>query len=304
MKIAISPRLKLTVYARALRLPFISVSVLAFIFGSLIETAVFNFINFLLGLAAVIGTHLGANLINDYADSKSGVDWQDKNSYNFFGGSKLIQEGVLSELFYLRTAIFCFLLAFLSVLLLSLRISDVKVVVYYSIILFLGWSYSHKPFQFSYHKLGEVIIFILFGQALVMGAYFIQTGIFPDAKSFMLSLPFGILTMTVLFVNEIPDYPQDFRCSKINWVSFLGPENSYMLYGILLIIAFLSIVIDIKLNYLGTFAYFSLVLIFPAQKALRILKNYSSKHELVRSSQLTIMLHSLASIILIIGILI
>lgn len=137
-----------------------------------------------------------------------------------------------------------------------------------------------------------------------MGAYFIQTGIFPDVKSFMLFLPFGILTMAVLFVNEIPDYIEDSKCFKINWVSFLGPEKSYIIYGLLLVTAFLSIVIDIKLNYLGAFAYLSLVLFFPARKAMGVLKNYSSKCELVRSSQLTIMLHSLASIILIAGILI
>ncbi|MDD5255851.1 MAG: hypothetical protein PHR11_07380, partial [Candidatus Omnitrophica bacterium] len=62
---------------RALRLPFISASVLAFVFGSLIERRHFNVAGFFLGLAAAVGLHLGANLINDYADSRSGADWQD-----------------------------------------------------------------------------------------------------------------------------------------------------------------------------------------------------------------------------------
>ncbi|MFA5096893.1 MAG: hypothetical protein WC478_06095, partial [Candidatus Omnitrophota bacterium] len=81
---------------RALRLPFISASILPFVFGSLIARQDFNMLGFTLGLLAVIFTHLSANLINDYFDSKSGVDWRDGNFYGFFGGSKLIQEGALS----------------------------------------------------------------------------------------------------------------------------------------------------------------------------------------------------------------
>jgi 1,4-dihydroxy-2-naphthoate octaprenyltransferase len=59
---------------RALRFPFLCASVLPFVFGSLIQKHNFNLSGFLLGLVAVMGTHLSANLINDYADSKSGVD--------------------------------------------------------------------------------------------------------------------------------------------------------------------------------------------------------------------------------------
>ena len=75
---------------RALRLPFLSASILPFVFGSLVVRKQFNLPAFILGLMAAAFTHLSANLINDYADSKSGVDWQDKRFFGFFGGSKLI----------------------------------------------------------------------------------------------------------------------------------------------------------------------------------------------------------------------
>ena len=67
--------------SRALRLPFITASILPFIFGSLIVRKNFNSAGFTLGLLAAIFTHLSANLINDYFDSRSGVDWLDKNSF-------------------------------------------------------------------------------------------------------------------------------------------------------------------------------------------------------------------------------
>jgi len=99
---------------RAFRLPFLSASILPFIFGSLIKRGNFNLVGFLLGLVAASTTHLSANLLNDYADAKSGVDWRDRNFYKFFGGSKLIQEKVLSESFYLCAAVIFALLAGVS----------------------------------------------------------------------------------------------------------------------------------------------------------------------------------------------
>lgn len=169
---------------RALRLPFSSASALSFLFGSLIERDNFNLPGFLLGFIAVVCTHLSANLINDYADSKSRMDWQDNKFYKFFGGSKLIQEKVFSGRFYLHLAILFFALASICVVFLAVILKSPLVVGLFLIIIVLGWSYSVKPLQFSYHRLGELIIFILFGPAAVMGGYFIQTRLFPDLKSF------------------------------------------------------------------------------------------------------------------------
>ncbi len=287
-------------FAAALRLPFISISILAFVFGSLIYRRDFNILTFLIGLVAVIATHLSANLINDYADSKSGADWQDLKPYKFFGGSKFIQLGLLEEKFYLRAALFCFILALSCVLALTAVIGEPRTVLYYFIIMFLGWAYSHKPLELSYHRLGEAVIFLLFGPALVMGGYFIQTRIFPDLKSFILSLPLGILTAAILFANEIPDYADDKKSKKITWVSFLGAGKSYLLYLVLIICAFIAIAVNLRLGFLGKIAYVSFIFIIPAMKASGILKNhYSDKEKLVVSSKLTILVHTLVSAVLI-----
>lgn len=291
-------------FAAALRLPFISVSILAFIFGSLIDRNNFNILTFLLGLLSAIATHIGANLINDYADSKSGVDWQDLKPYKFFGGSKFIQSGRLEERFYLRAAVFCFILAFSCVLALTIIIGQPHAILFYPLIMFMGWAYSYKPLKLSYRRIGEPVIFLLFGPTLVMGGYFIQTGIFPDLKSFLLSLPFGILTLAILFANEIPDYPDDIKSGKITWVSFLGAGKSYLLYLALIACVFITIVVNLRLGILGKTAYFSFIFILPAIKAAGILKNhYSDKEELVISSRLTILMHTLVSMALIAGIL-
>lgn len=290
---------------RALRLPFISASILPFLFGSLIKRDNFNFWGFSLGLIAAVSTHLSANLINDYADSKSGADWQDKKFYEFFGGSKLIQADIFSEKFYLNLAILFAVISTLSVIFLALALKSWLVIVLYAVIIILGWSYSGKPFQFSYNRFGEVIIFILFGPVLVMGGYFIQTGIFPDLKSFMLSLPFGLLTTAILFVNEVPDYQEDRKSGKFTLVSMTGQRKAYIIYYFLALSVFLSIGLSIKQGYLNYFSLLSIICVLPVFKTINILKKYpEDKIRLIESSKLTIMLQTFISIILIISLLI
>ncbi|MFA5090735.1 MAG: prenyltransferase [Candidatus Omnitrophota bacterium] len=287
---------------RALRLPFLSVSILPFIFGSFLCGDIFLLLPFFLGIISVISTHLAANLLNDYADSKSGADWQDNNFYSFFGGSKLIQEGVFSEGFYLKASLIFFLIAFLSTVSLAAALGEPSLLFYFSGIIFLGWAYSCLPFRLSYRRLGELVIFLLFGPALVMGGYFIQNKIFPDLKSFLLSLPFGFFTTAILFANEIPDYPDDRKTGKMNWVSVLGPKNSFLLYIILLALGYLSIILGVVFGYLGNFALLSLVLVFPGMKAAGILRDHAGgKIRFRESSKLTILLHTMAGIILILS---
>lgn len=293
------PKTRVGLYIRALRLPFISASAIPFIFGSLIVRRPFNFLTFSFGLVSAIATHLGANLLNDYADSRSGVDWQDKEWYNFFGGSKLIQERILSEAFYLKAALFFFSLAFMCAIILTVALKNLSILGYFLVIFFFSWSYSHKPFQFSYHLLGEFIIFLLFGPAVVMGAYFLQTGIFPDLKSFLLSVPLGLLTTNILFANEIPDYPQDKSAGKLTWVSILGPQRSYILYFLLSLIAFVFIAVNIQLGSLGNVSYLAFIFFALVLKASLILKKCSLKTDLIASSKLTIAVHMLVGIMLI-----
>lgn len=289
-------------YIRALRLPFVTASFFPFLIGSLIDRSCFNPINFCLGLICAVATHLGANLINDYADSKSGADWQDKKFYKFFGGSKLIQEGVFSEKFYLKNAIFAFCIALACVLILVARFQNLSILAYYLFILFLGFSYSHKPFSFSYHRLGELIIFILFGPALVMGALFIQTQTFPTLKGFLISAPFGFLAAAILFANEIPDYYDDIKVKKNTLVSLFGPEKSFAFYYLLLFLSFFSIILNVFLGYLNWLALFSLIPAVLGYKAGKILKeNYTDKINLVASAKITIGLHSLISIIFVLS---
>lgn len=276
-------------YVRALRLPFITASIIPFLAGTLLQTDPLNYFRLILGLVAVAATHLGANLINDYADSKSGADWQDKKFYGFFGGSKLIQENIFSEQFYLKAAQGLFAIAFLAVIGLSILGADLKIIGLFLLILFLGVSYSYGPLKFSYRCLGEIIVFILFGPAVVMGAYFIQTNIFPTIDGFLLSLPFAFLITGILIANEVPDLREDIKAVKFNLIGVVGVKKAYMLYYGVMGLGLGFVLVNIFINTLS-FVSLSVFLLLPLiGKAGGILKNsYADKTKLVNSSKLTI----------------
>jgi len=296
--------LSLANLVRALRLPFVTASVLPFICGSLLAKGRLNYLSLGLGLIAAACLHLSANLINDYADSKSGNDWQDLRFWKFFGGSKLIQEKVFSERFYLNLALFFAFVSFLSVAACVLILKNMSIFLFYALILVLGWSYSLKPLQLSYRAWGELVIFTLFGPALVMGGYFIQTQVFPELRSFILSLPFGFFTAAILFANEVPDYPHDKNSFKKNLVEVVGLPRAYIVYYFLMFSAFLAIVISVYSGILGKIALLVLLFIPVVLKAGDILKRqYAIKEALVVSSKVTICLQAAAGGVIILGML-
>ena len=219
------------VWIRALRLPFLSASVLPFLVGSRLAAGEVRVLPLILGLSCVAGTHLGANMINDYADSRSGADWRDRRYYGFFGGSKLIQEGVLSERFYLRAASLFFALGAGSALALAWIQQRILILLAYGLIGFLAWSYSQPPLRLAYRRLGEAAVFLLFGPALVVGGAYLQTGIFADARSVLVSLPLGLLTVAILYANEVPDYPDDATSGKATGIGWSGPAQAYAVYA-------------------------------------------------------------------------
>jgi len=287
-------------FIRALRLAFITASLFPYLAGSLLAKPQFNALGFFLGLVIVISTHLSANLLNDFADSKSGNDWQDKTFYSFFGGSKLIQENILSERFYLYAAVSFALVSSAGVFFLAAVLKSILVLWLFAVVLLLAWGYSARPARLSYRRWGEVVIFTLFGPVCVMGGYFIQSGLFPAFKSFLVSLPFGFLTAAILFANEVPDYPVDIAVGKYNWVSASGPEHAYRVYCALIVLALVFVGINIARGFLGAFAWASFAALIPAVKAAGILKgSVKDKLRLMESSQLTIAVHALVSIVVV-----
>lgn len=291
--------LELKVYARAMRLPFLSASILPYIFGSLFMHNSFNWLTFSLGLCAVISGHIAGNLLNDYADSLTGVDELDTDFYGFFGGSKLIQHRVMSAATFLKMALVSIAICIISLICLVVYLDDYWLIAIILGALLLTASYSCKPLQLSYHGLGELVIAFIFGPVAVLGGAYLQHTPITDTL-FNMSLVFGLLTAAILVTNEIPDAPQDSKAGKKTLVVRIGNYNAFVLYITLVIAAYMFIVIQYWMGGLDWFALLALLLLFIPAKSMFILqKSYNDKPRLTEASKLAITHQTIVGAILI-----
>jgi 1,4-dihydroxy-2-naphthoate octaprenyltransferase len=94
-----SGRLKMMTLFLAARPKHLVVGAAPVIVGSCLGYATlgsFNVLLFVLALLSIILLQAGANMANDYFDHVSGNDWANKNPTPFSGGSRFIQQGLLS----------------------------------------------------------------------------------------------------------------------------------------------------------------------------------------------------------------
>lgn len=186
---------------------------------------------------------MGANVANDYFDSKSKNDWLNKNASPFSGGSQLIQKKLLSPKEVLNIAMICFALAVLTGLIIVIITKSLFVLLLGLIGLLGGYFYTAPPLKFGYRTAGEITIGFLFGILPVYGAYYIQTGLI-NWIPLLPSVFIAILVFLIIFANEFPDYEADNAVNKRTLVVTLGIKRAAYLYkAALVLVVILSIFI-------------------------------------------------------------
>lgn len=204
----------------AVRLPFMAASLIpALAAGALAyHDGFFSLPVFLAAAAAVLLSHAGTNLANDYFDFKAGNYPQKKTGPT--GGSFAIQQGLFTEQQILEMALFCFALSLLAFAALAIR-THPGVFLLGLAGNFLGFFYSAPPFKFGYRHLGEIATFLGMGPLLAASVYLAQAGTITPG-SLALSVFLGFLVSNVLLAAQIPDIEIDRKSSKRTIASVWG----------------------------------------------------------------------------------
>ena len=177
-----------------------------------------------LSVVGALTVHAGVNVLNDYYDARNGTDAANTDRlFPFTGGSRFIQNGVLSEA---QTARFGFSLIGSTVLigLLLLPFAGWGLALVGLAGIFLGWAYSAPPLALNSRGLGEISVAVGFGVLIVMGCDLVQRGSFA-LLPFLVSLPYGLMVAALLYVNQFPDRRADDLAGKHHWVVRLGPRR-------------------------------------------------------------------------------
>lgn len=218
-------------WIRVSRANFLPVSIFPYSVGAAFAARDSSF-SILLFLAGLLGGGLvliTASLLNEYWDHRFGADRIEDGRHPHFGGSKAIQEGIVSPPSVLRGALICFALIFVTGGILSIVLESWGLAVLILSASFIAWAYTAPPLRLIYRGWGEAVIFIAFGPLLVSGGYLLQSGRITMSLLLLSSSP-GFMTTAVLIANEFGDSRADARAGKNNLLVRSGSRRTQLVF--------------------------------------------------------------------------
>lgn len=285
---------RLLLWFRAVRARFFTATLVPIFLGAAIAwhgSGEFNWIYFLLALSGGIFIHAGLDLVNDYSDHSSGVDEINSHHNPFSGGSRVIQEGLLSPKQVLWASIICFAMGTAIGVFLDYSIPGHTLLIIGIVGVFLAYFYSASPIRIGYTSLGEVSCGLGFGPVMVLGSYYVQTGRLAW-QPLWASIPVGVLIALVLYINEFPDYDADKQANKRTLVVHFGKKKAIRFYLAFLLLNYVFIIAGVVAGIFPLTVLLSLLTIPFAFRAVKIArKNFDKISELLPANAATISLH-------------
>jgi len=306
--------LKLEVWAKELRIPFLSLPAIFVPLGITVALldGYFNLVYGILTLIGIVCLHASVNVLNDYFDFKSGIDITTTPT-PFSGGSRVLPEKLLEPRSVLIGGIillaigsliglyFLYVFNFPLLLIAIIAIAIISAVAYSPLLSTIG--------------LGEVFVFLNFGPLLFTGIYYIQSGGLITTEPIIVGSIVGLMTTGILYINEFPDTDADKSKGRFHLVARLGKEKAVGLYNIIMGLSYVIIVIGVISSFvigvgipptciiaLGTFSLTPKGNFRTASKILS--KEYDKIMELIPAMGNTVMTTIQTGVLLLVGYLI
>ncbi len=203
----------------------------------------------LLGLTVIglVLAHGASNLLNDYWDTKLGVD--EGNYFRAQYGPHPLIGGLLSAR-QLLMWVFATLCAALLVCLYLAIVRGPWVILFAGAGLILMMTYSGKPFPLKRIGLGEVAVFIIWGPLMIGGTFYVLLGVLP-LWVILASLPYTLGVTLVLFGKHIDKMEYDSRKNIRTLPVILGEVWARRASILLIALMFASSFFLVVGNYLG-----------------------------------------------------
>lgn len=226
-------------YFGATRPAFLSVTLVACLIGlasAYRDGVAVDSTTALVTLLFALVAHAGANVVNDYHDARSGADAANvQRLFPFTGGSRFIQNGVLSER---QTGLFGYTLLALVIpagLWLTWH-SGPGLLAIGAAGLVVGWAYSAPPLALMTRGAGEFAIAAAW-LLVVVGSDYVQRGNLAPLPV-AAGLSYALLVANLLFINQFPDHDGDAAAGKRTLVVRLGPQTAKWAYLLIAIVAY------------------------------------------------------------------
>jgi 1,4-dihydroxy-2-naphthoate octaprenyltransferase len=287
----------------ATRPKFFTASVLPVLVGTAWAGAAhhaFDGLWFALAVLATVLAHAATNVYNDFGDDVIGTDPVNVlRIYPYTGGSRFIQNGIMTRAATLRLAYGLAAAALVAGLALA-YLRGPGVVMLGVLGLALGYFYSKPGVQLAGRGAGELACAIGLGALPVAGAVWLQAGQV-DPGAWLLAAIVSVWVGLILLINEVPDCAADASAGKRTLAVRLGTGGARILYQFLTLLALAAGVALVVRHDLPRWAIAaSLVLAAGGFQAARGISLDPDRREgLKKSIEITLAIHALGCVALV-----
>jgi 1,4-dihydroxy-2-naphthoate octaprenyltransferase len=212
-------------------------------------------------LVVSLALQVGVNYANDYSDGIRGTDT------GRVGPIRLVAGGLAEPRNVKYAAWLSFGVAALAGLALTLATSPWLLLVG-AVSVAAAWFYTGGPRPYGYAGFGEVFVFVFFGLVAVAGTAYVSLGRVPQL-AVLAAIPIGLLSVSLLVVNNLRDIPSDTTAGKRTLAVRLGASGTRMLYAGCLVGAFALAIVIATERRLAILAVISVVMaVGPARIVL------------------------------------
>lgn len=270
--------MRVKIWLFQIRAPFLVLAVVLVLIGIAAADfkGQFEWIHAALVMSGVVLAHMSVNLFNELSDYQTGID-QNTVQTPFSGGSGMMQSGKTSP-----KAVR--ILAYSTLLVSALIGVYFCLVSGWVILIFMisgGIAIRFYTSFFSKWLIGEIISGLTLGSFVVMGTYYALTANL-GFDIVLLSIPPGILTTLLLFLNEFPDLEADKKGGRHHLVIHFGRKKSSFIYVLGLIVVYLSV---LGISFLKTIPDTILIALITVPMAFKssitVLKNHNNIPKLI-----------------------
>jgi len=237
------------------------------IYGGLLalKDGYFNLLPFLLSLVGLVFAHATNNLVNDWTDSKKGVDKD--NYYRSLYGPQALEHKFFTEKQMWSYILVSFAIAlgcgiYLAIITPVLTLYLIGIGIFF--IAFYTW-------PLKYIGLGEITVLLVWGPLMVGGSYYVISGGVWSWDVALISFIYSIGPTTVLFGKHADKMKLD-KAKKIYTLPvILGEAVSRYLVILMWIIQYVLIA---YLVYKGNFSWVMVIVLFSLPKLISSIKVY------------------------------
>lgn len=293
----------LKIWLMQIRAPFLllpPISVLVGVSVAVYESYSINALYLALAFIGALLAHIAVNVLNEYFDYKSGVDFKTMKT-PFSGGSGVLVQGLLNP-----RHVYIFGLACIAAI---IGIGAYFFTQHGALILPLGAiGILNVYFYTTYFTRSPLLCAIApglgFGPLMVMGTYFALTGTYSLASGLASIVPF-FLVSNLLLLNQFPDVEADASIDRKHLPIAIGRKSSSGVYAALLIAAYVALVVSVvveKLPYMALFGLLTLPLGFMVVQGAR--RYYDQIEKLIPVMARNVLLTLLLPLLMAIGIIV